>query len=317
MRDSSVDANDAMGRPEGQRPVPESGDFLEALLDYSRDYFRLRNFPDVTRRGYLRDLLNFMWFVKTERGTSRVSEVERGDVVDYLAKAERRGLRGATRARKLAALRSFFGFVEETGGSGTNPVKDIPRPKQEWREPRVLSEGEYARLRAAAGGDARTRAMIELFLQTGIRLSEAVGLDVSDMSLRARAGVGCASLRVDGKGRKQRTISLNSRAQEAVERYLEVRCGDEGHGPLFTSWTGRRLTGRSVERIVRSALLKAGVRGASVHTLRHTFATHTVRKGTSLRVVQEALGHSSLQTTTRYVSLARELMDEQLEANAL
>lgn len=124
-------------------------------------------------------------------------------------------------------------------------------------------------------------------------------------------------LRVHGKGRKERTVTLNSRACEALSAYLATRT-DAGKGaPLFASRRGARLTPRGSQRIVHKPMTSAGITGANVHTLRHTFATHTVRKGTNLRVVQEALGHSSLQTTSRYVSLARELMDQQLEANAL
>ncbi|MDE3076335.1 MAG: tyrosine-type recombinase/integrase [Chloroflexota bacterium] len=293
-------------------------DLFECLLEYGCSYFRLRNYAETTRRGYLGDQLLFVRFLKSEYGVSRVGEVERRHVVDYLTQVERRGVRSATVARKLAALRSFFGYLEEEGSAGSSPVRGLRRPKQESAQPRVLSYVEYARLREAAAGDPRGRAIIEVFLQTGIRLSEAARLRVEDVALpdgHELPGIG--SLRVWGKGRKERTITLNSRACAALIAYLSTRAEYEGNAPLFVSKYGAALTGRSIERIVAKLTSSTGIAGASVHTLRHTFATHSVRKGTNVRVVQEALGHSSLQTTSRYVSLARELMDEQLEANAL
>jgi integrase/recombinase XerC len=295
-----------------------SADLLESLLDYQRSYVRLRNYAATTRRGYLTDQLLFLRFLKTEYGVSTVGEVERRHVIDYLTRAERRGARGATIARKLAALRSFFGFLDQDGRIASNPVQGIPPPKQESAQPRVLSQVEYARLKQSAADDPRARALIELFLQTGVRLAEAARLRMEDVSLPAASDLpAIGSMRVWGKGRKQRTITLNSKACEALLAHLQLRSEPDRGAPVFTSKYGTALTPRSIQRIVKKLADSAGISSATVHTLRHTFATHMVRKGTNMRVVQEALGHSSLQTTSRYVSLARELMDEQLEANAL
>jgi site-specific recombinase XerD len=247
-----------------------------------------------------------------------VTEVERAHIVEYLSQTERSGLAGRTRARKLAALRSFFGYLEEAGRIPASPVRGIPRPKQEANVLRVLTEAEYGRLRAAAAADPRSRAIVELFLQTGIRLSEAAGLTTNDVALPEAQGLpAVGTLRVYGKGRKERMITLNSRACEAVSAYLTTRASAVRGAVLFASRSGSGLTPRGIQRIIDKLMKSAGITGATVHTLRHTFATHMVRKGTNLRVVQEALGHSSLQTTSRYVSLACELMDQQLEANAL
>jgi integrase/recombinase XerC len=293
-------------------------DLLECLFDYAGGYFRLRNFAQATRRGYLSDQLLFVRYLKGTCGVSRVTEVERTHIVEYLSRAERSGLRGRTRARKLAALRSFFGYLEEAGRIPASPVRGIPRPKQEAKVPRVLTEGEYGRLRAAAAADPRSRAIVELFLQTGIRLSEAATLTRNDVGLPEGQDLpAIGMLQVRGKGRKERTITLNSRACEAISAYLTTRADTERGAALFASRNGPGLTPRGIQRSIDKLMTSAGITGATVHTLRHTFATHMVRKGTNLRVVQEALGHSSLQTTSRYVALARELMDQQLEANAL
>jgi integrase/recombinase XerC len=293
-------------------------DLLECLVEYASSYFRLRNFAQATRRGYLSDQLLFVRYLKGTRGVSWVTEVQRAHIVEYLSQAERSGLRGRTRARKLAALRSFFGYLEDTERISVSPIRGIPRPKQEVSQPRVLTEAEYGRLRAAAAADPRSRAIVELFLQTGIRLSEAATLTRNDVGLPEAQGLpAIGTLHVRGKGRKERTVTLNSRACEALSSYLATRADAERGATLFASRNGPGLTSRGIQRVIDKLMRSAGITGATVHTLRHTFATHMVRKGTNLRVVQEALGHSSLQTTSRYVSLARELMDQQLEANAL
>jgi site-specific recombinase XerD len=267
-------------------------DLIECLFEYGGSYFRLRNFAQATRRGYLSDQLLFIRFLKAKHGVSRVTDVERSHVVDYLTEAERRGLRGATTARKLAALRSFFSYLEESGRVSASPVKGIPRPKQEIHQPRVMTQAEYGQLKAAAVTDLRGRAIVELFLQTGIRLSEAAKLRIDDVVLPEAEGLpSIGSLRVWGKGRRERTITLNSRACEALADYLATRPLAGRLETLFVSKYGSGLTPRSIQRIIATLMTSAGVARASVHTLRHTFATHTVRRGTNLRVVQEALGH--------------------------
>jgi len=277
----------------------------------------LRNFAEATRRGYASDLGLFIRYLTDTAGISTAGEIKKTHLHDYFAELDRHGQAGATRARKLAAIKSFLGYLEDYGVIDRNPAQGIPRPKQEVAEPRVLTEHEYGLLRQACDGRLRDRALMELFLQTGLRLSEVASLTVRDLELPVHSDRSCVgAVRVTGKGRKCRTVTLNWKACEALRGYLDGRnSGDET--PVFLSKTGSRLTSRAIQRVVKKYMSKARISHASVHTLRHTFATHMVRKGTNLRVVQEALGHTSLQTTSLYVSLARDLMDQQLQANAL
>lgn len=245
------------------RPLePPSLDLLECLFDYAGSYFRLRNFSAATRRGYLSDQLLFVRYLKATWGISRVTSIERDHIVGYLSQAERRDLRGTTRARKLGALRSFFSYLEEVGRIPASPVRDIPRPRQEAGEPRVLIEGEYERLRAVALGNPRSRAVVELFLQTGIRLSEASKLTTDDVGLSEAQGPPAIGwLRVRGKGRKERTITLNSRACEALWAYLGTRADCERGAPLFLSRKSARLSSRAVDSVVpgRSTVTRATI----------------------------------------------------------
>jgi site-specific recombinase XerD len=277
----------------------------------------LRNFAQATRRGYASDLCLFIRYLADKAGATSVEEVNKRHLHDYFAELDRRRQAGATRARKLAAIKSFFGYLEDSSIIDRNPTRGMARPKQDLRQPRVLAEHEYEALRRACDGHLRDRALVELFLQTGLRLSGVSGLTLRDLQLPTESGEGCiGAVTVTGKGRKRRTVSLNSKACEALRASLDGRPASTS-SRVFLSRSGGGLTSRAIQRTVKKYMSKAGTTHASVHTLRHTFATHVVRKGTNLRVVQEALGHTSLQTTSVYVSLARELMDQQLQANAL
>ena len=277
----------------------------------------LRNFAEATRRGYASDLHLFIRYLEDKAGVGSVEEINRRHLHDYFAELDRQRQAGATRARKLAAIKSFFGYLQDFGIIDRNPTLGIPRPKQEARQPRVLAEHEYKALRQGCNGHLRDRALVELFLQTGLRLSEVPSLTLGDLQLPTESGEGCiGAVTVTGKGRKRRTVSLNWKACDALRTYLDSRPASKS-SRVFLSKSGNSLTSRAIQRMVTKYMSKAGISQASVHTLRHTFATHMVRKGTNLRVVQEALGHTSLQTTSLYVSLARELMDQQLQANAL
>ena len=301
----------AFGRASGHRNLSS------CLVDFEGTYMALRNFAEATRCGYAADLRHFLVHLAATFGIESVNEVQRTHLHQYLAELDRRGRAGATRARKIAAIKSFFGYLEDIGAISANPARGMPRPKQEVHEPRVLTEAEYSRLQEACRGHQRDRAIIQLFLQTGLRLSEVANLTLLDAQVPTNgipSSIG--AVRVKGKGRKQRSVTLNWKACQAIVAYLTDRPATDCPN-VFLSRNGSALSGRAIQRIVKKYMAKAEITHATVHTLRHTFATHMVRKGTNLRVVQEALGHTSLQTTSRYISLAREVMDQQLQANAL
>ena len=193
----------------------------DCFLDYQRTYMALRNFAEATRRGYASDLRLFIRYLTEECAVNAVQAVERTHVHGYFAELDRRGQAGATRVRKLAAVKSFFGHCEDTGLIERSPAKGIPRPKREVREPRVLTEVEYRRLQETCDASLRDRGIIELFLQTGLRLSEVANLTVGDLELpagREQGWIGAVS--VTGKGRKCRTVTLNSKACDALRAYL-------------------------------------------------------------------------------------------------
>lgn len=210
----------------------------------------------------------------------------------------------ATAARKLATLRSFYKFCLRRGYINTNPVATIRTPKQEKRLPKFLDADQIHKLLNTPDDTtllgARDRAMLETLYSTGVRVSELVALNVQDVEFTGE------SLRVRGKGRKERVSPIGPTAVTAIRKYLEMRASDPRSatfdpGPLFVNKHGQRLSTRSVRRKLDKYLVMCGLDPSiSPHTLRHTFATHMLNNGADLRSVQELLGHQSISTTQVY-----------------
>jgi integrase/recombinase XerC len=204
-------------------------------------------------------------------------------------------------ARKLAALRSWFRFLVRRGVLAKNAAREVRSPRLPKKLVAFLPIDEATALveAKAVGGGARARdvAVLELLYATGLRVSELVGLDLDAVDRSAR------TVRVLGKGRKERIVPFGGQAARALEAYLGRRA--ESRGPLFLNRRGGRLTVRAIHTIVRRSAAAAGItRRVSPHTLRHTFATHLLDAGADLRAIQEFLGHSRLSTTQRYTHVA-------------
>ena len=303
---------------EGIAP-PKSPQTLEAALAlYERIYMPSRNFAQKTRLNYRNDLTNLIAFLH-KLGHQRPDRIALGDLEGYLAELDRRGLAGSSRRRKTFACKSFFTFLYRSGYIPQNPSNRLIPPKAEQKEPRVLTKQEYEALLRACSHHPRDSAIIEVLLQTGVRVSEVAHLTIHDIELPARVGRDPSTvgrLHIIGKGRKERSIPLNYKACRALKTWLDVR-PQVAINALFMSKFGEGVGTRAIQYLVSKYLGEAGIVGASVHTLRHTFATHHVAQGTSLRTVQEVLGHASLKTTSIYVQLAQEAMKRELQEHAL
>jgi site-specific recombinase XerD len=290
----------------------------EALREYELVFMPSRNWAAKTRVNYRNDIADLIRFLEM-RGKTDPNRVDLQNLEAYMAELDRRGYTGTTRRRKTSSIKSFFGFLKQYGYITNNEAEGLVPPVREYKEPRVLTTKEYQALLRACSHDIRDAAIIELLLQTGIRLSELARLTLDDIDLPKRVSrdpKDTGTLFVHGKGRKERTISLNYKACKALKAWLKVRPNVDLNS-LFVSKFLEPMSPRAYEYIVKKYLKEAGIKGASVHTLRHTFATHHVAKGTSLRTVQEALGHADLKTTSVYVQLAREAMNKELQEHAL
>jgi len=302
------------------KPVAISPALMDALDQYERLYLTGRNAAALTRLAYLTDLRELLTHL-AGIGITSPEQVERKHLEGFIASLDTLNRAGVTRRRKVVSIRTFFTFLFDQGMLPDNPTKKLIPPAAEHTQPRVLSEGEYERLRAAAAYNTRDLAIIEVLLQTGMRRAELTMLKVTDIALPARitkdpGNVG--SVTILGKGRRTRTVTLNWKACAALKSYLAVRKHKGSDSPaLFITKFGKGIGTRSVNNLIVKYLEEAHIPNATVHTLRHTFATHSVKKGTKLDVVRKALGHSSLATTSIYVDLAREVMDEEMQRNAL
>ena len=276
-----------------------------------------KGYAKNTCRGYRRDIMEFVTYL-VDNGFLRrrnllVGEVNGiGDVnvihirgyLGYLHKRNKR----STIARKLSAVRSFFKFLVKRGVIEDNPSDSILTPKQEKSIPAYLPVDEMFQLLDSIQTDhildVRNRAIFEILYSCGIRVSELVGMNNNDVDSKAE------TIRVLGKGSKERIVPIGQKALDAIQVYRE-RLEKEWHipmdhrEPLFLNKNKGRLSARSVARILDKLLKACGLLiPASPHTLRHTFATHMLDAGADLRVVQELLGHKSLSTTQKYTHVS-------------
>jgi len=259
-----------------------------------------------TIRAYGRDLAQWVRFVaQSERADAVAARLELGattrDVRAWLAALHGRGLDAVSVARKLAAVRSLYRFLARRGVVRRNPAREVRAPRVARKLVTFLPTDEAKAMvdARALGGDARERdvAVLEMLYATGLRVSELAGLDLDAVDRDAR------TVRVLGKGGKERMVPYGAPAARALDTYLGRRATDRG--PVFVNARGGRLTPRSIHTIVRRAARAAGVtRRVSPHTLRHTFATHLLDGGADLRMIQELLGHSRLSTTQRYTHVS-------------
>ncbi len=269
-----------------------------------------------------------------ERGGITVpGAVELKNLDGYMVELRQNGQAEATRNRKAHAIRHFFRFLHSYDHTRRNIAERLIPTSVVKKEPRVLSRDEYRRLLGAARHHTRDAAIIELLLQTGLRVSELAKLQLRDIAMapevetaeeaaarkKSKAPppyLGAATVR-QGKGGKDRSVVLVDAACKAIRAYLAVRPLSPAT-TLFLSRLNRPLSSRAVQRLLEKYFEQAHTSRATVHTLRHSFGTHTVANGNNLRSVQEQMGHSNLATTSRYVSLAeREKVARDMQRAAL
>ncbi|HVU01113.1 MAG TPA: tyrosine recombinase XerC [Polyangiaceae bacterium] len=291
----------------------ETDDLGRAVSAYVRHLAVERRASPHTVDAYQRDLSELVGFSRRPRGSAHVRDVSKLSLRTFLGEVAA-GKTAGTVARKLAAIRSFFRYLVRLGKIDESPAELLATPKVRRRLPVVLSAETAAEVMDAprespVGTDAariRDAALLELLYGSGLRVSELAGLDLADLSFES------ASLRVLGKGRKERVVPLGERAALAIRRYLEVRptfhhpkTGEQDPRALFLGHRGRRLGVRSIQAFVRRyGALGAGRPDLHPHALRHSCATHMLEGGADLRAIQEMLGHSSLSTTQRYTHLS-------------
>ena len=271
-----------------------------ALIGFESD-LRTRHASPHTRRAYLGDARELAAWASA-RGIEPVAvsyTVLRG----FAAELGGRDLARSTVSRKLATARSLFEHLRRRGELTQNPAELLPNPRTDSRLPRVLSAGEVRALLDGVGSrgplEMRDRAMLEIAYSSGLRCSELVGLDVAAVDFESE------TVRVRGKGGKERIVPLGEPAQQALSKYLAegrpALVSEPAEPALLLSKSGRRLSPSDVTRRLGRWVREAAIAGrVSPHALRHSFATHMLEGGADLRSIQELLGHANISTTQIY-----------------
>ena len=284
---------------------------MKTAIDRFLQYLRVeRNSSELTTKSYREDLTALVdYLIELNEGSCPApGNVDVLSLRGYVAALHEAGYAKTTIARRLASMRSFFRFGQREGWTKTNPAKPLRNPRKPRSLPHFLSTEELGRLlqspSAAGTAGLRDRAILETMYSAGLRVSELVGLNQSDLDFKG--GV----IRVRGKGRRERLAPIGSYAVRALERWLKVRKPassepDGSESPVFLNKFGSRLTTRSVGRMLEKYLRQAGLDTRTTpHSLRHSFATHLLDSGADIRSVQELLGHKSLVTTQIYTHVS-------------
>jgi site-specific recombinase XerD len=323
---------DLLGKPadsaepaEPRQTVPgASGDDLKALVQRYKTYLRgQRGLSDNTVRVYLADLDSFLRFI-AQKGHSLIdmnrrlarsylawlATEGRETVHPYSGRKQQEGYARVSIVRKLTALRSFYQFLVQQGRFKHSPVPSgrSLQVKVEKPLPSFIGKQEAVRLLETPNTDdeygARDRAILEVLYSCGVRLAEIAGMDLPDINFAQR------QILVEGKGSKERWVLFGQPTEKSLQHYLQEVRPQLLDGPteaLFLNRYGKRLSRRSIEKLVRHHAAQAGLRdGIHPHTLRHSFASHMLEGAADLRVIQELLGHSSPTTTQIYTHITKQ-----------
>ena len=274
----------------------------DALDEYKNIYMAYRNFAERTREEYQNDLENLIKFLE-KAGITKIKQLRLQTIERYGAELEKRGLASLTRKRKVVTIRSFLMFLYRENYIASNIAKWIVLPFTDNTTPKFLTQTECDHLRNACLKDPRDKAIIELLLQTGIKLSELIGLNVDDLDFANDGDSGLIRL-VGGRGTKSRLIKMNNQACIALKDYLHVR-GNIQHEKLFLNRFGEALGERGVQKILKTYFKIAGIQRASVHTLRHTFGIHQLSLGASPRTIKEVMGYRDSRSISIYTEVAK------------
>lgn len=294
-----------------------------AVTDYLQHLGVERGLASNTLSAYRRDLSRYSNFLAAS-GVDKPGNISRHDVTAFVQAladgsdgAAALGVRSA--ARTVVAVRGLHKFWALEGTTTADPASDVHPPMPGRRLPKAISVGEVTRILEAAGADTATglrdRALLEFLYSTGARISEAVGLDVDDVSLEAEVDTP-AIVRLFGKGSKERLVPLGSYGARAVGSYVvrgrpALAAKGKGTPALFLNARGGRISRQSAWTILKAAAEKANItKDVSPHTLRHSFATHLLEGGADVRVVQELLGHASVTTTQVYTLVTADTLRE-------
>lgn len=262
-----------------------------------QDFLKSKKRASATILAYGKDIDQLITFLEGLKKEG-ISDVQSTDIQAFLTYLSEKGYTPKSLSRKLNSTRTFYRFLKVNEYVTDDPSLLVQHPKYELSPPRVLTPLEYRALRDAASVDARIYAIIEVLLQTGIRIGELANLRMDDVE---ESAIHIAPY----EGHAARDVQLNRRAKDALKRYLGVR-PQTTDNHVFVTKTGKPFLVRNIRDAVERYFRKAGIEGAKINDLRHTFVAHHLRNGVSLTFLSKVLGHKRLSSTERYLQYIKD-----------
>lgn len=248
--------------------------------------------------AYKKDLEQFAGFLST-REISDIRDIQKSDIELFINKLLTENYTKKSASRKLNSIRTFFRFLKQNGTIEQNPSLDVSHPKYTQTAPRIFSKLEYRAIRDVAKEDPRTYAMVEILLQTGIRIGELTNIRIEDVKEDT------LHIRDHGKN-PSRDIPLNKAVKKAVDDYLKVRAPGQPSDTLFITRTGKPLLIRNIRQIITACFKEVGIDNATINDFRNTFIAHQLSLGHPIDYIAKIVGHRRLSSTERFIQLQAE-----------
>ena len=278
--------------------------FLKHLEEQGRSEFTI-----IAYSKDIEQVLNYL----TDRGVKKIADVTSEHLSDYKHQLEKDGYTPKSISRKINSMRTFFTFCVDAGLITSNPADKLTHPKFVTKPPRVLTEMEYRALRDVSRSDVRLYSIVELLLQTGIRIGELAALTLDDIRTTKDGKIHYLYIKPAGS-HGARKVPLNASAYKAIQEYLKIRPESE-NDTLFVTKTGNPLLIRNIRTTIDKAFERAGIKNAKVNDLRNTFIAHHLANGMDLVTVSKLVGHKRLSTTEKYIGLVESKKKEDITKN--
>ncbi len=279
------------------------------------NYLEKENKADATILAYGTDIRQLIEYAEEEAGKDQPEELTYDNLTGYLDELRDQDYTKKSISRKINSIRTFFRFLQEKGYISQDPSDKLTHPKIEPKPPNILSETEYRALRDACQGDKRMYAIVELLLQTGIRIGELRKIRLQDVEFAEDNGKGVLHIRPSHR-KPTRDIPLNQRAQKAIKEYLEVR-PEANTDILFVTRPGNPYLIRNIRAAMKRYFKKAGLPDATVNDLRHTFIAHQLKQGADVSYISKIVGHKRLTSTEKYLQYIERPEEENNELEEL
>ncbi len=271
---------------------------LPSLADRFIKHLESQGKSSFTIVAYKKDLEQFVGYLTTQE-ISDIKEVKRDHIDGFINKLITDGYTKKSASRKLNSIRTFFRYLKNDGVIEQNPSLDVSHPKYIQSAPRIFSKLEYRALRDFAKEEPRTYALVEILLQTGIKIGELAGLRTEDIKE--------TTIHISQYGKTPtREIPLNKAVKKSIEEYLNGRSGQKTDGHLFITRTGHPLLIRNIRQIISRCFREVGIEKATVNDFRNTFIAHQLKNGASVEYIAKLVGHRRLSSTERFLNVVKE-----------